>query len=99
MQWRNFVVIYENDDGLSRLQKTLTLKRKKDNPITVRQLNKEPNYYSMLKEINSLSVNVIIDVEPQNLIRVLKQAKEVKLLSDYSNFIITYLVCSVHRLL
>ncbi|XP_032663311.1 glutamate receptor ionotropic, kainate 2-like [Odontomachus brunneus] len=92
MQWRNFAAIYENDDGLSRIQKTLTLKRSKDNPITIRQLGKGPDYRPMLKEINSLSVcNIIIDVEPQNLIHVLNQAKEVKLLADYCNFIITYL--------
>ncbi|XP_014473269.1 PREDICTED: glutamate receptor ionotropic, kainate 2-like [Dinoponera quadriceps] len=93
MQWRNYAVIYENDDGLSRIQKTLTLKRSKDYPITIRQLNKESDdYRPMLKEISSLSVcNIIIDVEPQKLIHVLKQAKEVKLLSDYCNFIITYL--------
>lgn len=93
MQWRNFVAIYENDDGLSRLQKTMTLKRSKDNPITIRKLDKGLDYRPMLKEINSLPVcNVIIDVEPKNLIRVLNDAKKVKLLADYCNFIITYLV-------
>ncbi|XP_011152744.1 glutamate receptor ionotropic, kainate 2 [Harpegnathos saltator] len=92
MQWRNFAAIYENDDGLSRIQKTLTLKRTKDNPITIRQLGKGSDYRPILKEINSLSVcNIIIDIEPQKLIHVLNQAKEVKLLSDYCNFIITYL--------
>lgn len=93
MQWQGFVAIYENDDGLSRIQKALTLKRKKDNPITIRQLGNGPDYRPMLKEIRSLSIcNVIIDVEPKNIINVLQQAKEIKLLADYCNFVITYLV-------
>jgi len=95
MKWQRFAVIYENDEGLSRLQKTLTLKGDKDNPVayTTRQLNEGSDYRSMLKEIRSLSVsNIIIEVEPKNIIEVLRQAKEVKLLADYSHFVITYLV-------
>lgn len=93
MKWQNFAAIYETDDGLSRIQKTLTLKRNRDNPITIRQLSKGPDHRPMLKEISSLSVcNIIVDVEPHNLIYVLNQTKEVKLLADYCNFVVTYLV-------
>jgi len=94
MKWRNFAAIYETDEGLSRLQKTLTLKGDKENPIlhTVRQLNGGSNYHTMLKEIRSLSCNVIIDVKPENIIRVLSQAKEVRLLADYCHFVLTYMV-------
>ncbi|XP_018059496.1 PREDICTED: glutamate receptor ionotropic, kainate 2-like [Atta colombica] len=93
MKWRNFAAIYETDEGLSRLQKTLTLKGDKENPIlhTVRQLNKGSNYHTMLKEIRFLSCNVIIDVKPENIIRVLNQAKEVRLLADYCHFVLTYM--------
>lgn len=51
------------------------------------------DYRPILKEIRSLSIsNVIVDVEPNNIVEVLYQAKEVKLLADYCNFLITYLV-------
>jgi len=97
MQWRSYAIIYENEDGLSRLQKTLTLKRQKDNPvITVRQLGEGPDYRPMLKEIRSLSIcNVIIDVTPDKIVDVLFQARKVKLLADYCGFIITYMVMIV----
>ncbi|EGI59306.1 Glutamate receptor, ionotropic kainate 2 [Acromyrmex echinatior] len=94
MEWRNFAAIYENDEGLSRLQKTLTLKGNKENPIvhTVRQLNEGSDYRTILKEIRSLSVcNIIIDVKPENIMKVLNQAKEVRLLADYCNFVLTYM--------
>ncbi|KYN07195.1 Glutamate receptor, ionotropic kainate 2, partial [Cyphomyrmex costatus] len=102
MKWRNFAAIYETDEGLSRLQKTLTLKGDKDNPImhTVRQLNEGPDYRMMLKEIRSLSVcNIIIDVNPKKIMEVLHQAKEVRLLADYCNFVITYLDSSILSIL
>ncbi|XP_018315808.1 glutamate receptor ionotropic, kainate 2-like [Mycetomoellerius zeteki] len=94
MKWRNFAAIYETDEGLSRLQKTLTLKGDKDNPIvhTVRQLNEESDYRAMLKEIRSLSVcNIIIDVKPEHIMEVLQKAKEVRLLADYCDFVLTYM--------
>lgn len=95
MEWRNFVAIYDTNEGLSRLQKTLQLKGKKDSPIThtIRQLNEESNYRQILKEIRSLSVcNIVIDVKPQKIEKILTHAKEVNLLSDYCHLVITYLV-------
>lgn len=70
---------------------------------TVRQLHgyntgKGLDYRPMLKEIKLFPVpNIIIDVEPRNLIDVLNQSKEVKLLTDYCNVVITYLVRRAHR--
>ncbi|XP_012056216.1 PREDICTED: glutamate receptor ionotropic, kainate 2-like [Atta cephalotes] len=98
MKWQKFVAIYETDEGLSRLQKTLTLKRYNKDPIihTVWKLNEGPDYRSMLKKIRHLPVcNIIIDVKPENIMKVLRQAKEVNLLADYCNFVITYLDSSM----
>lgn len=93
MKWNTFAAIYQTNDGLSRIQKALTLRRKKDSVITIRRLGEGPDYRPILKEIRALSIcNIIVDVEPNNIIDVLYQAKEVKLLADYCNFLITYLV-------
>ncbi|XP_076667724.1 glutamate receptor ionotropic, kainate 2 isoform X2 [Andrena cerasifolii] len=92
MKWNTFAAIYQTNDGLSRIQKALTLRRKKDSVITIRRLGEGPDYRPILKEIRALSIcNLIVDVEPNNIIDVLYQAKEVKLLADYCNFLITYL--------
>ncbi|XP_012061138.1 PREDICTED: glutamate receptor ionotropic, kainate 2-like [Atta cephalotes] len=98
MNWQKFAAIYETDEGLSRLQKTLILKGDNNDPIihTAWKLEKGPDYRSMLREIRYLSVrNIIIDVKPENIMKVLYQAKEVSLLEDYSDFIITYLESSI----
>ncbi|XP_012061140.1 PREDICTED: glutamate receptor ionotropic, kainate 2-like [Atta cephalotes] len=96
--WRKFAAIYETDEGLSRLQKTLILKGDNNDPIiqTAWKLDEGPDYRSMLKQIRYLPMrNIIIDVKPENIMKVLHQAKEVSLLADYSDFVITYLDLSI----
>lgn len=91
MKWNTYAAIYETNEGLSRIKKALSLRRKKDSVITIRRLQ-GPDYRPILKEIRALSIcNLIVDVEPNNIVEVLYQAKEVKLLADYCNFLITYL--------
>ncbi|XP_011064362.1 PREDICTED: glutamate receptor ionotropic, kainate 1-like [Acromyrmex echinatior] len=90
MNWRKFAAIYETDEGLSRLQKTLILKGDENDPIihTAWKLDEGPDYRSMLKQIRYLPMqNIIIDVKPENIMKVLHQAEEVSLLSDYSDFL------------
>ncbi|XP_074099240.1 glutamate receptor ionotropic, kainate 2 isoform X2 [Cotesia typhae] len=99
MAWRQFTILYEKDDALSRLQKILWQHGPKDAPVTVRQLkptyvkhSKEPNYRPLLKEVaKSSDFNVIIDAEPENLETIVKQMHEVKLLGDYYNYFFTAL--------
>jgi hypothetical protein len=92
------VIIYEDHEGLSRIQKILTVKREaKDSSIIIRQLGKGPDYRPILKEIRLMQVcNIIIDIDPRKIIDVLKQAKEIKLFADYCNFVITYLVINIY---
>ncbi|KAL6428824.1 hypothetical protein ACFW04_007993 [Cataglyphis niger] len=104
MKWHRSVAIYENNEGLSRIQKALSVKQQKDNSIrnsiTIRQLDDGKQYRPMLKEIRNSSIfNVIIDAkDPDKINDVLEQAKEIKLLGNYSNFVITYLDASKLRI-
>ncbi|XP_078053651.1 glutamate receptor ionotropic, kainate 2 [Augochlora pura] len=92
MKWGTFAAVYQNNDGLSRIRQALTLKRGKDTVMTIRRIGDGPDYRPVLKQIRAMSIsNVIVDVEPKNIMDVLYQAKEVKLLADYCNFFITYL--------
>nr|XP_033338694.1 glutamate receptor ionotropic, kainate 2-like isoform X2 [Megalopta genalis]XP_033338703.1 glutamate receptor ionotropic, kainate 2-like isoform X2 [Megalopta genalis] len=92
MKWGTFAAVYQNNGGLSRIQQALSLKRNKDTVVTIRKIGDGPDYRPVLKEIRAMSIsNVIVDVEPNNIMDVLYQAKEVKLLADYCNFFITYL--------
>lgn len=44
MHWKSFTILYENDDGLVRLQEILKISGKGDLPITVRHLGEGPDY-------------------------------------------------------
>lgn len=44
MAWKTFTIIYENDEGLVRLQEVLKVHGPRDNPITVRQLGEGSDY-------------------------------------------------------
>ncbi|XP_063995701.1 glutamate receptor ionotropic, kainate 2-like [Diachasmimorpha longicaudata] len=95
--WPQFTVLYETDDGLSRLQKLLEKHGPQDFPVTIRQLSpsydnftNEPDFRSLLKEVaNSSDFNVILEVTPGNIKKVIQQAHEVKLLQDYYHYLVT----------
>lgn len=44
MHWKSFTILYENDDGLVKLQEVLKASGKGDMPVTVRQLGEGPDY-------------------------------------------------------
>lgn len=92
MPWNSYTAVYQTNEGLSRIKQALSIKRNKDSVMTIRKLGDGPDFRTILKELHALSMcNVILDVEPNNIIEVLHQAKEVKLVADYCNFLITYL--------
>ncbi|XP_015514437.2 glutamate receptor ionotropic, kainate 2 [Neodiprion lecontei] len=90
MPWKQFIAIYETDDGLSRIQDALKLHGPQDDPVTVRQLGEGPDYRSLFKDVaTSRDINILLDVEYDNLIPVLEQAKQVNLMKDYYTYIIS----------
>lgn len=42
--WKTYTILYQNDDGLVRLQDVLKMTRKDNEPITVRQLGEGSDY-------------------------------------------------------
>lgn len=98
MNWKTFVILYEEDEGLLRLQEVLKLQNLKNlndiNTITLRQLSDpDGNYRVLLKEIkNSTEGQILLDCKSENVLNILEQAKEVGLLEDLYNYFITSLV-------
>ncbi|XP_063986144.1 glutamate receptor ionotropic, kainate 2-like isoform X2 [Diachasmimorpha longicaudata] len=96
-RWTQFTVLYETNDGLSRFQNLLENHGPNDFPVTIRQLNpsydkltNEPDYRPLLKEIaNSSDFNLIIDVMPDKIKRIIEQAREVKILQEYWHYLFT----------
>ena len=68
-----------------RLKDILQIHGPQDSPITVRQLEADcEDYRPLLKEIQSSGENnIVLDCEPEKILQILNQAKEVKMLEDY----------------
>lgn len=76
-----------------RLKDVLQLHGPQDSPITVRQLGEDPDYRPLLKEISSSGENnIVLECEPDKILDVLRQAKEVKMLEEYQ---VVILLCAI----
>ncbi|XP_030746456.1 glutamate receptor ionotropic, kainate 2-like [Sitophilus oryzae] len=90
--WHSIAVLYEDDDGLVRLQDVLKLqkfhKEEMNNEIFMQKLSSNWDNRSILKLIRNSPFNrIIIDCKRSRIIDILQQAQEVKLLSDFSTSI------------
>ncbi|CAG2067360.1 unnamed protein product, partial [Timema podura] len=91
--WTSFTIIYEDADGLIRLNELLKMYEPKTNTITIRQLDPEStDHRETLRTIKkSGEENFILDCSIEHLYEILTQAQQVGLMSDEHSYIITSL--------
>ncbi|XP_043469345.1 glutamate receptor ionotropic, kainate 2 isoform X3 [Leptopilina heterotoma] len=90
--WKSFTIIYENNEGLVRLQELLKAHGPSEFPITVRQLGEGPNYRELLKQIkNSAESHIVLDCSTEKIYDVLKQAQQIGMMTDYHSYLISSL--------
>ncbi|XP_068244028.1 glutamate receptor ionotropic, kainate 2-like isoform X5 [Palaemon carinicauda] len=87
--WKKFCIIYENNNGLIRVQELL---KDQSFEITLRQLPYSDDYRPMLKETKKAGVtHIVLDVQRINIFTVLKQAQQIGMMTSYHNYFITSL--------
>ncbi|CAH0555476.1 unnamed protein product [Brassicogethes aeneus] len=95
LQWDSFIVIYETEEGLSRLQEVLKLQdylKGSKFKITLKKMGLGPDYRPLFKEIqDSSAFRMILDCHVDKILDVLKQAKEIGMLELFHNFFLTSL--------
>jgi len=94
MGWKSFIIIYENEESLVRLQEIIKIPKSfTSHRISLWQLDPYSNdYRPMLKRIkDTKESNLVLDCAFEKINNVLNQAKEVDLIDDYMNFLITTL--------
>nr|XP_018907676.1 PREDICTED: glutamate receptor ionotropic, kainate 2-like isoform X1 [Bemisia tabaci] len=97
MDWNTFTIVYENTEGLIRLQEVLKKHQRVINvhghaPVTIKQLPEDADYRPLFKEILQSSENhIVLDCRTDLILDVLRQAKEVKMMGDYQSYILTSL--------
>merc|ERR1719410_2589432 len=92
--WKSFIVLYETEDGLVKIQELLKLPRTfADIKITLRQLTPgTDDYRPLLKEIKkSEETRIVLDCDFDKIALIFAQANEVGLLTDYHNYLVTSL--------
>lgn len=93
MDWKKYTILYEDNEGLVRLQEILKVTAKTDNPVTVKALGPGPDYRPLLKEVkNSTDNRIILDCDVSKILKVLRQAKEIDMLELHHGYLLTSLV-------
>jgi len=94
MGWQDYLILYEDINRLTHLQKLLV---RKDVKVTVRKLFGGPNgtsndYRSLLKEIKLAGHHrIVLDCSSKNIPRILSHAQQVGMLTEYQSYLITNL--------
>ncbi|XP_021207901.1 glutamate receptor ionotropic, kainate 2 isoform X2 [Bombyx mori] len=90
--WKSFTIVYENSDGLVRLQELLKAHGPSELPVSVRQLPDSHDYRPLLKQIkNSAESHIVLDCATERIRDVLQQAQQIGMMSDYHSYLITSL--------
>lgn len=89
--WKNFAILYEENDALVRVQEVLKDPELRQKKIVVRQFETE-EYRKIFKEVGKLGIrNIILDVPRDHIHAVLRHAQQVDMLSEYHNYLFTSL--------
>ncbi|XP_050348340.1 glutamate receptor ionotropic, kainate 2 isoform X1 [Nymphalis io] len=90
--WKSFTIVYENSDGLVRLQELLKAHGPSELPVAVRQLPDSHDYRPLLKQIkNSAESHIVLDCATERIRDVLQQAQQIGMMSDYHSYLVTSL--------
>ncbi|XP_060528957.1 glutamate receptor ionotropic, kainate 2-like [Cylas formicarius] len=89
LDWKEFVVLYQNEESLMKLQDVIKLQEHKQgsdkNSIWLKQLGPGPDYRPLLKEVkNSTHRRIVLDCDTDKIVEIMSQAKQVNLLADIS---------------
>ncbi|XP_021362769.1 glutamate receptor ionotropic, kainate 2-like isoform X3 [Mizuhopecten yessoensis] len=94
--WTSFTVLYEDNDGLVRLQEVLKATKGTDMKVTVRKLDPlVENYVHMFKDLISNPMQgdnrIIVDCDVSRVADILHQAQKVNMCSETFHYLFTSL--------
>lgn len=90
--WKSYTIIYENKENLIRLKDILQIHKPKVNSADIIIEQFDENFEMLLKKVKQSSrSNIILDISAQNIIPFLKNASNLNMLTEYTNYFITNL--------
>ncbi|XP_055939943.1 glutamate receptor ionotropic, kainate 2-like isoform X2 [Argiope bruennichi] len=97
-EWKDFIIVYEENEGIIRLQDFLKETSTRNWNIQVYRFQPEQPYRSLFRQIGSTfskrpdqDICIILDVSRKHLKNVLKQAQQVEMMTVRNKYIITSL--------
>ncbi|XP_022651879.1 glutamate receptor ionotropic, kainate 2-like isoform X2 [Varroa destructor] len=88
-EWRSLTIVYDREDAFLRLAPIL---RAAPSLTTLRPLDKSVSPGTLFKEVlRSKDTHIVLDVDTQLIPELLRSAKDVGLMTEYHNFVITSL--------
>ncbi|CAG0916801.1 unnamed protein product [Notodromas monacha] len=94
LDWHKFTILYSDNEGLYRLQEILKVKppQNKELKLTIRQLVLDGDNRPLLKALKkSGETHIVLDCHVDKIYEIMKQAKEVGMLTEYHNYFFTNL--------
>ncbi|OTF73291.1 hypothetical protein BLA29_007441 [Euroglyphus maynei] len=91
-KWKSFVIVYEANEGLMRVQEFLKEAEKNEWNIRLYQVQNRM-YRDIFWEVKQNNINnVLLDLDRDNIFLALKHAQQVGMMTANQNYLITSLV-------
>ncbi|CAL1283901.1 unnamed protein product [Larinioides sclopetarius] len=97
-EWKDFIIVYEENEGIIRLQDFLKETATRNWNIQVYRFQPDQSYRTLFRQIQSTfskqpdkDICIILDVPRKHLKSVLKQAQQVEMMTVRNKYIITSL--------
>ncbi|KAL1416539.1 hypothetical protein MTO96_027902 [Rhipicephalus appendiculatus] len=91
-KWKTFTVLYEDQQSLILLKDVLNNSFAQNHMVSLVQLNPRLSFKKIMKDIGvTKQYNIIVDIKTSSLPALLREAREVNMMTYYHNYIITSL--------
>ncbi|XP_075752062.1 glutamate receptor ionotropic, kainate 2 isoform X2 [Rhipicephalus microplus] len=91
-KWKTFTILYEDQQSLILLKDVLNSSFAQDHTVSLVQVNPKLSFKKMMKDIGvTKQYNIILDIKTSSLPALLREAREVNMMTYYHNYIITSL--------
>ncbi|XP_076358817.1 glutamate receptor ionotropic, kainate 2-like [Tachypleus tridentatus] len=91
--WSSYTIVYEDYEALIKLKELLKQDKEKPVKVSLRQLTRGMSYRKLVKDISQQgATNIILDISTSKIKEFLTQAREIGMMTEYHNYMITSLV-------
>ncbi|XP_013790329.2 glutamate receptor ionotropic, kainate 1-like [Limulus polyphemus] len=90
--WSSYTIVYESYEAMIKLKELLKQDTDKPVKVSVHQLTRGMSYRKLVKDISQQgATNIILDISTRKIKDFLKQAREIGMMTEYHNYLITSL--------